>query len=129
MKRWKVFPFKASAGLGIYNYDDEEVEELEFPVNEVPHNADHGIWIEGDSMEPQISNGSVAWIRTQPVIENSEIGIFYYDEALLCKRFHRDRKNNIQLISLNDAYGPITIDRLKEFRVIGKVLGTSIYDH
>ena len=126
-----VFPYKASAGLGFFNYDDLETETVRLPVHEVPRGTDNGIWIEGQSMEPQIQHGNIAWIRLQPTIENGETGIFYYNEELYCKQFHRDNRGQITLISVNEDYKDIEIvasEDLENFRVVGKVVGTTDYD-
>ena len=127
---YTVFPYRASAGLGFFNYDDLETETVTLPVHEVPRGTDNGIWIEGQSMEPQIQDGNIAWIRLQPTIENGETGIFYYNEELYCKQFHRDNQGQITLVSVNEDYKDIEIvasEDLENFRVVGKVVGTTDY--
>ena len=128
---YTVYPYRASAGLGFFNYDDLETETVRLPVHEVPRNADNGIWVEGKSMEPQIKDGSIAWIRLQPTIENGEIGIFYYNEELYCKKFHRDNRGQITLISVNENFNDMEIvasEELENFRVVGKVVGSTDYE-
>lgn len=52
---------------------------------EVPDNADFGIRISGDSMEPQFVNGQIVWVHQQNNLETNEIGIFFLDGNAYCK--------------------------------------------
>ena len=92
-----------------------EVEE------NVPINANFGVRISGDSMEPQFSDGQIVWVHQQQIIEDGEIGIFIYNGDAYCKKYKSD-SNGVYLISLNPQYSPIQVLETDELRVFGKVV-------
>lgn len=117
----KLFHLPVSAGNGVY-LDSDAYDEIEVG-NEVPENADFGVTISGDSMEPQFINGQTVWVHAQNELEDGEIGIFYHNgEGFIKKLEHRDGKTC--LISLNHRkYQPREIREEDEFLVFGKVVG------
>ena len=116
----QLFDIPASAGTGSFldgdNYSEIEVGE------EVPANADFGIRISGDSMEPRFINGQIVWVHQQETLKNGEIGIFYLDGNAYCKML-QDEGNGGYLISLNKNYPPIPVHENNTFRIFGKVVG------
>lgn len=120
----KVYDISASAGLGNYLYeDDSPFEMLSFPAEEVPDDADFGIRISGDSMEPRIHDGDIVWVRQQMAVDSGEIGVFILDGESLCKKLMVDHdRRRVQLVSLNRRYVPINVGRSQELRTVGKVL-------
>lgn len=108
-------------------------EPIEFPENpyafedfiRVPktHKADSILTIKGDSMEPDIPDGSIVFVHEQPYVETGEIAIVSLDNAITCKKFYR-YADRIELVSINKKYKPIVIreeDNI-DIRIIGKVL-------
>lgn len=77
-------------------------EDFEYiPVeNEVPPAADFAVKISGDSMEPYLMDGSVAYINRDP-LSDGDVGVFYVDGDLYCKQYHRDEIGMVYLFSLN----------------------------
>lgn len=116
----RLFDIPASAGTGSFldgeNYSILEVGE------EVPAEADFGIRISGDSMEPQFINGQIVWVHQQETLSTGEIGIFYFDGNAYCKKL-KDDEDGLFLLSLNTRYEPITIKETSSFKVFGKVVG------
>ena len=114
-----LYHISVSAGTGQFldsdNYDMIEVGE------DVPANADFGVKISGDSMEPRFANGQIVWVHRQQTIEHGEIGIFLYNGDAYCKKY--DCQNGLQLISYNRAYEPIQVSNHDDLRVFGKVVG------
>lgn len=117
----KLFHLPVSAGNGVY-LDSDAYDEIEVG-NEVPENADFGVTISGDSMEPQFVNGQTVWVHAQNELEDGEIGIFYHDgEGFIKKLEHHNGKTF--LISLNHRkYQPREIKEDDVFLVYGKVVG------
>lgn len=117
----KLFHLPVSAGNGVY-LDSDAYDEIEVG-NEVPENADFGVTISGDSMEPQFVNGQTVWVHAQNELEAGEIGIFYHNgEGFIKKLEHLDGQTF--LISLNHRkYQPREIKVDDEFLVFGKVVG------
>ena len=124
-----VIPFKrsiplydlpASAGVGEF-LDGEHYDMIEIG-QEVPADADFGIRISGDSMEPRFVNGQIVWVHQQEFIQNGEIGIFYLDGHAFCKKL-QDDQNGLYLISLNKKYAPIPVKSYNTLKIFGKVVG------
>ena len=68
----------------------------------VPPGADLAVRIQGDSMEPYISDGSIVYVNRDP-LENGDVGIFCVDGEMLCKQYVRDKLGMVYLFSLNRA--------------------------
>lgn len=116
----KLFDIPASAGTGSF-LDGENYTVLEVG-EEVPSDADFGIRISGDSMEPQFINGQIVWVHQQENLATGDIGIFYLDGNAYCKKL-KDGDDGLFLISLNNKYAPIPINENNSFKVFGKVVG------
>ena len=116
----KLFDIPASAGTGSF-LDSDDFTEIEVG-EEVPTDADFGIRISGDSMEPRFINGQIVWVKQQETLLNGEIGIFYLDGNAYCKKI-KDDKEGLFLISLNSKYNPIPVTDNNSFKVFGKVVG------
>lgn len=82
--------------------------------------------IQGDSMEPKISNGDVVIVRQQNDAESGDtvIALINGDDAV-CKRL-RKYKEGLELISTNPSYAPLYFDeetiKNKPVKIIGKVV-------
>ena len=115
-----LYHLAVSAGTGELldgsDYDTVEVGE------EVSPEADFGVRIAGDSMEPRFVHGQIVWVKRQETLRPGEIGIFLYNGAGYCKRLER-RSGRVELISLNSAYPPIRVGPADELRVFGRVVG------
>jgi len=112
-----------AAGFGNY-LSDSSYEEIDFPVSKVPNGTDYGVRISGDSMNPTIPGGCIAFVRSRPAIENGKIGIFYLNGEGYCKRLEvDDDSRTILLISDNDKYKPIKIGTDDYLHTYGEVLG------
>jgi len=115
----KVFTQSAAAGYGNF-VDDSDFEMISVPS--IPHGAEFGIKITGDSMMPNIRHGDIVFVTRQASIEVGEIGIFIYDGGAYCKQLAY-RNGTYFLHSLNREYRDIPILDDSTFTV-GKVLGT-----
>lgn len=67
---------------------------------DVPRGAEFAVRIQGDSMEPYIQDGSVAYVNRDP-LASGDVGIFCVDGEMLCKQYVRDRLGMVYLFSLN----------------------------
>lgn len=116
----RLFDIPASAGTGSFldgdNYTVLEVGE------EVPAEADFGIRISGDSMEPQFINGQIVWVQQQETLLTGDIGIFYLNGSAFCKKL-KDDTDGLFLVSLNTKYAPIKIKETDNLKIFGKVVG------
>ena len=112
----------AAAGFGNY-LDTTEFEEMDFPENEVPGGTDFGIRITGDSMQPEMDDGDIAFVKKQIEVEHMEIGIFILNGSAYCKRLMVDyEQREVRLVSLNKKYDDILVTEEDVLRTVGKVL-------
>ena len=118
-----VYDLPASAGTGEF-IDNDYHQMVEISPN-VPDNADFGIRIHGDSMNPLFENGDIVWVRRTSELQEGDIGIFYLDGEAYCKKIHftkNKKESQLQLVSLNPAYKPIDVSINSDFRIYGRVL-------
>ncbi|EMW6124614.1 TPA: LexA family transcriptional regulator [Enterococcus faecalis] len=119
----KVIPLvgKSAANPAVLEYGDTDIEQQSFA--HVPDNADCAIYIQGDSMEPLIKNGSIVFYKKQCDVENGEIAIVEIDgDGVTCKKLIKDYENErIILRSINKKYDDRVL-KCEEIRIIGKVV-------
>lgn len=119
----KVIPLvgKSAANPAVLEYGDIDIEQQSFA--HVPDNADCAIYIQGDSMEPLIKNGSIVFYKKQCDVENGEIAIVEIDgDGVTCKKLIKDYENErIILRSINKKYDDRVL-KCEEIRIIGKVV-------
>ena len=107
-----VYLQPASAGTGQWLDDDAQaMTEAEF-----------GVRIAGDSMEPRFVNGQTVWVKAAQDANNGDIVLCTLNDQGYCKKLRKD-ENGIALISLNKKYAPIPVREEDEFRIAGIVVG------
>ena len=122
---WVPVLGRVAAGIPI-----EAIEEVEDYEEISPDMAKTGeffaLKIQGDSMEPKISNGDVVIVKQQPDCDNGDIAVVLVngDEATV-KRIKKNPEG-IMLIPNNTSYEPMfySNDDVKKLpvRIIGKVV-------
>lgn len=65
-----------------------------------PERAQFAVRICGDSMEPQIADGSIVFVSREP-LQNGDVGIFCVDGDMFCKQYYKDPLDMVYLFSLN----------------------------
>ena len=70
--------------------------------DDVPQAAEFAVRIQGDSMEPFIADGSVAYVNRDP-LQAGDVGIFCVDGDIFCKQYYKDPAGVVYLFSLNRA--------------------------
>ena len=108
---------KASAGLGDYLFD-ENFETIEVARTYESEQATFAIEVDGDSMEPEFSNGDIVLVKGTQCVEVGDIGIFIIDGEGYIKECGEN-----ELVSLNPDYPNIKPSEFADFRTVGKVLG------
>ena len=126
-----------SAGIGEF-LDDGNFEMVSFPENTVPDEAEFGIRISGNSMEPVYHDGQIVWLQRCASLVPGEVGVFIYDGKGYLK-VYTEREPGLEqtenytdsyscihmqpvLLSYNQAYEPLVINMETEFRIVGRVL-------
>ena len=113
-----LYDIPLSAGLGENILDsDIPFEEYETDVED----GDFALRISGNSMEPDIPNGSIVIIKKQCEIADGISGAFFFNGAVYCKKLrHKDGK--VFLCSDNTDYEPIEVNHEDMLMVYGKIL-------
>ena len=115
-----LYSLAVSAGTG--QFLDGESYEMQPVGPEVPEEANFGVRVAGDSMEPRFVHGQIVWVHRQETLRSGEIGVFLYNGAGYCKRLER-APGRVELVSLNARYAPIRVTAEDELRVFGRVVG------
>lgn len=113
----KLYDLPLSAGLGIDAFEDMPSEDFETTNPK----CDFALRIKGNSMEPDILDGSVVLIHKQDTVETGEIGAFFHNGQVYCKK--RSVKNGKTfLLSNNSKYAPIEIRDEDISKCYGKII-------
>jgi len=119
---------QASAGGGAFNFDEDHIVlDIDRNIMEsISSNTQNyeAINIDGDSMEPTLKDGSIAFID-RGVRDISKDGIFVAatTAGLFVKRIRKRMDGNLELISDNQAYSSEILTP-NEIEVVGKVVGS-----
>lgn len=132
-----VYAESAAAGPGNY-LEGSDYDTLSFPAAGVPEDADFGVRIAGNSMEPSYVSGQIVWVEQCSELSDGDLGIFICDGNAYFKMFTTGMPDadelddytygdgeiapKITLRSLNPAAGDIPIPPDSEFRIVGRVL-------
>ena len=104
--------------------EGEDYEVLDLP--DVPLGADYCITVSGDSMEPYIRDGSLAFVRRSADLEDFDVGVFFLDGDVLVKQVVTDPLRNVYLLSANprrqDANRTVLHDSSSVLVCLGKVI-------
>lgn len=111
LRLWAYYGKIACAGTGFY-FDDIPTDTIEAP----DANADFIIGVNGDSMEPDYSDGEKLYIKKVERINPGEIGTFTINNECFLKEYGEGG-----LVSRNKKYKDI--DGNEDVRLIGKVVG------
>lgn len=116
----KKLPLLGEIACGEPIYCDEEKGRY-FEVQD-NIDADFCLIVHGDSMiGARIYDGDIVLVRSQPTVENGEIGVFIIDDEATLKRIYKS--NDVYtLVSENPAYQPIVVTNLEKCRILGKAV-------
>ena len=124
---WVTRPiYRDPAAAGVPLDASPDWETVDFPAGDVPKEALFGVRIQGDSMEPAIRDGQIAWVDGREELSDGEIGIFMLESGAVCKRLRLGANGRaLRLESLNPAYAPISGKALAGLQARGRVIGTA----
>ena len=116
----RIYSTPVSAGNGNF-LDGDGYDVVNRISYNVPADADFGVRISGDSMEPRYMNGQIVWVHSQDTLEAGQIGIFLLNDECFCKQLSYEDQA-AQLLSLNTKYAPRIVREGDTFRTFGRVI-------
>lgn len=121
---YRVYDQPAAAGFG--NYLDDPAYHIEqYPANIVPNGTEFCIKISGNSMAPDIRDGSTVFVCNRGSILPGQIGIFVLNGEAYCKKLVVDLEmGQVKLVSVNPDYPDRIIEECDDLRTVGLVLGS-----
>lgn len=103
------------------------IEGISIPLGYIENtiHANYALIARGHSMEPAIRDGEYIFIQNCSTLNNNDIGIFYIDGEVTCKRYYLSSESLI-LKSLNPDFKPFVypLNEEHDFKIQGKVLLT-----
>lgn len=118
-------PLYESISAGYGSCESEFVEFIAVPGLRPNGTTYFAVRVKGDSMEPKIPNGATIIIKKDIIIENGEIGAFYYNENNFVKQ-KKQIKDKLVLHSFNLAFDDIVVYEFDDFKEYGKVVKVMI---
>lgn len=125
------FEVKASAGGGAIIHSEQIVDHLYFKtewvknVLGIPKDFLALISVQGDSMEPTLSNGDLILIDTRTSrVEDGAIYVVQYEDALLVKRLQKKYDGSVVIRSDNTLYEPEILhgEEAINLKIVGRVV-------
>ncbi|MBR1852105.1 MAG: helix-turn-helix domain-containing protein [Lachnospiraceae bacterium] len=120
-----IYENAVSAGTGNFLVDGPRDTVTVTDPSLIPSHATFGVRISGDSMEPEFSDGQIAWVLQKDDVEDGEIGIFSLNGEAYIKRL-QDNRDGLFLVSLNTSYPPIPVKESDRLDTFGVVVGKSV---
>ncbi len=106
----------------------EPIEGISIPLGYIPAtvNADYALIAKGHSMEPIILDGEYIFVKKCDSLEFGDLGIFYINGDVTCKKYH-PQSDCLILQSLNPDFKPFkySLNEQYDFKIQGKVILTS----
>lgn len=124
IKQTKLIPVIGTIACGSPIFAEQNIiDTVAFPVELLPSGEVFFLQANGDSMEPDIKDGSYVMIRKQEDVENGEIAavLLNGDEDSTLKRV-RKMGDTILLEAINDEYEPYLVNEDNPARIIGKAV-------
>lgn len=113
-----LYDIPLSAGLG-ENIFDSNIPFVEYETD--VGDGDFALHVSGDSMEPDIPNGSIVVVKKQSEIADGISGAFFLNGEVYCKKLlHKDEK--VFLCSDNAEYQPIEVHESDTLAAYGKII-------
>ena len=109
-----VYDLPASAGTGVF-LDSSDYEMVQVG-SEVPVNANFGVRVSGDSMEPAFFQDDLVFVEPSKTAVNGDVVIAIINGDSFIKQF-RDG----EFVSFNPAYDPIVPGDYDDVRIAGIV--------
>lgn len=121
IKQKRMIPFYClplSAGIGNSILESDTCYDEYETENTV---CDFALKISGNSMEPDIPDGSTVLVKQCQTLQNGEIGAIFYSGEVYCKKW-KEQQNRVFLESINSSYPDIEITEEQHVKIYGKIV-------
>ena len=98
-----VSNLRVSAGTGSF-LDEDNFEMVSFPENAIPAEADFGVRVSGNSMEPVYHDGQIVWVERCETLSIGQIGVFVYDGEGYLKSYGEREPDESDRDAFTDSY-------------------------
>lgn len=98
-------PVLGSVHAGQTTYANEEIlDYVDVNPLKLTEEEHFGLYVQGDSMLPELHNGDLVIVRRQPSLENGDLGVFSIGDSETTIKQYQKLKRHIVLQALNESY-------------------------
>lgn len=101
----KQIPVLGRVHAGQTTYANEEIlDYVDVNPEKLTEEEHFGLYVQGDSMLPELHNGDLVIVRRQPSLENGDLGVFSIGDSETTIKQYQKLKRHIVLQALNESY-------------------------
>lgn len=101
----KQIPVLGRVHAGQTTYANEEIlDYVDVNPLKLTEEEHFGLYVQGDSMLPELHNGDLVIVRRQPSLENGDLGVFSIGDSETTIKQYQKLKRHIVLQALNESY-------------------------
>lgn len=105
LKQSVQIPVLGRVHAGQTTYANEEIlDYVDVNPEKLTEEEHFGLYVQGDSMMPELHNGDLVIVRRQPSLENGDLGVFSIGDSETTIKQYQKLKRHIVLQALNESY-------------------------
>lgn len=105
LKQSVQIPVLGRVHAGQTTYANEEIlDYVDVNPLKLTEEEHFGLYVQGDSMMPELHNGDLVIVRRQPSLENGDLGVFSIGDSETTIKQYQKLKRHIVLQALNESY-------------------------
>lgn len=98
-------PVLGRVHAGQTTYANEEIlDYVDMNPAQISQENHFGLYVQGDSMLPELHNGDLVIVRQQPSLDDGDIGVFSIGDSETSIKQYQKLKRHIVLAALNEEY-------------------------
>jgi SOS-response transcriptional repressor LexA len=117
---------RVSAGGGHFGFDGNPKDYHSYPTEWLRTLGNpvemHLLEVEGDSMIPELNEGDLVLVDIEQREPREAIFVIKLEDLLLVKRLRLKGGGEVDLVSVNPAYGPISVKLDRDDLIMGRVV-------
>ena len=105
LKQSVQIPVLGRVHAGQTTYANEEIlDYVDVNPEKLTEEEHFGLYVQGDSMLPELHYGDLVIVRRQPSLENCDLGVFSIGDSETTIKQYQKLKRHIVLQALNESY-------------------------